>query len=148
MRFSRCAFWNTGVSVMRKRTTSPTTTSNAESRNGMRQPHATIASAGKEESSSRFTPYAQKKPMGAPMLGNAPYRARFPFGAFSVATKAAPDHSPPRPKPWQARHTHKRTTEVGPRTSYPGSKPTTKVAIPISIRATTSVFLRPSLSPK
>ena len=133
---------------MRMRTTRPTITSRHDSRNGMRQPQATIASAGSSVSSSKFTPYAQKNPMGAPRLGKLPNNARLSAGAFSVATSAAPDHSPARPRPWQARQTHSSTTAAGPSTSYPGSRPTQNVAVPMSIRAATRVFLRPRRSPK
>ena len=148
VRFSATAFWNTGVSVMRRRTTRPTTISRQESRKGMRQPQASISSCGSAMPKSRLIPYAQKKPMGAPRLGKLPNSARFSAGAFSVATSAAPDHSPASPRPWQARHTHRSTTERGPSASYPGRRPTQNVAMPISSKAATRVFFRPKRSPK
>ncbi len=51
----------------------------------------------------RKIPLAMMNPSGAPTWGNVPYQARLPAGAFSVATSAAPDHSPPRAKPWASR---------------------------------------------
>ena len=41
--------------------------------------------------------------MGAPSWGHMAAQARLPSLAVSVASSAAPDHSPPRPSPWQKR---------------------------------------------
>ena len=54
---------------------------------------------------TRNRPLAMMKPIGAPSCGKVPYNARLPSGAFSVATRAAPDHSPPRAKPCAMRRT-------------------------------------------
>src|SRR5699024_7926486 len=53
--------------------------------------------------SSRKKPLANKKPKGAPSCGHIAANARFPGFAVSVTKSAAPDHSPPRPSPWQKR---------------------------------------------
>ena len=77
-----------------------------ENRNGMRQPQSRNACDGIDGSSegsiaaiTRNRPLAMMKPIGAPSCGKVPYQARLPAGAFSVATRAAPDHSPPSAKP-------------------------------------------------
>ena len=48
-----------------------------------------------------------KKPIGGPSCGNMPNQARRPCGAFSVASSAAPPHSPPSPTPWPKRSRHR-----------------------------------------
>ena len=53
---------------------------------------------------ARKMPPEKKKPTGAPSCGNMPYQARFPGGAFSIASSTAPPHSPPSPRPWPNRH--------------------------------------------
>jgi hypothetical protein len=82
----------------------------AENRKGMRQAHSRNASDGRVGSVDgrararpRNRPLAMMKPSGAPTCGKVPYQARLPTGAFSVATRAAPLHSPPRAKPWARR---------------------------------------------
>ncbi len=70
----------------------------------MRQPNAKNWSSVSVIDSSRKTLPEQKKPIGAPSCGNMPYHARFPGGAFSIASSTAPPHSPPRPRPWPKRH--------------------------------------------
>ena len=71
-------------------------------------------------------------------------------GAFSVASSAAPLHSPPRAEAWA-----KRMTRAGPaprRTSRArarsGRQPIRKVAMPMVSSEATRVPLRPNLSPK
>lgn len=79
----------------------------AEARNGMRQPQVMNAWFDVEvfESKSmscmitRKVPLARKKPNGAPSCGHIAAQARLPGAAVSVASSAAPDHSPPRPRP-------------------------------------------------
>src|SRR5699024_4303745 len=51
----------------------------------------------------RNKPLARKKPKGAPNCGHIAADARLPSSAVSEASSAAPDHSPPKPKPWQKR---------------------------------------------
>ncbi len=60
----------------------------------------------------------------------------------------APDHSPPKPKPWQKRKMVKRTGANKPICIKVGSKPIRKVAIPMVKREPTKVALRPIPSPK
>ena len=79
-------------------------TSTALDRNGTRQPQAKNCSSVSQRESSRKIPPEQKKPIGAPSCGNMPYQARLPGGAFSVASRIAPPHSPPSPRPWPNRH--------------------------------------------
>ena len=76
--------------------------------------------------------------------------ARLPCGAFSVASSAAPLHSPPRPRPWQNRSS---TSTAGAAKAQPGVeaagiRPIRTVAIPIVSSEATSVVLRPIRSPK
>ena len=59
-------------------------------------------------------PFDRKKPIGAPSSGKEPYSARLSSGAFSVATNAAPDHSPPSPMPCTKRHRHSTATAATP----------------------------------
>ena len=100
------AFEKAVDSTRRRRTQRPTMTMTTENRNGMRQPQSRNACDGIDGSSegriaamTRNRPFAMMKPMGAPSCGKVPNRARLPSGAFSVATSAAPDHSPPSAKP-------------------------------------------------
>src|SRR5699024_12051290 len=51
----------------------------------------------------RNKPLARKKPKGAPNCGHIAADARLPSSAVSEASSAAPDHSPPKPRPWQKR---------------------------------------------
>ncbi|MNT31876.1 hypothetical protein D3C72_1677320 [compost metagenome] len=90
---------NTGVSCSDTRTYNPISTSAADRINGTRQPHSINCWSVSNQESSRKVPLAKKKPIGAPSCGKEPYSARFLAGAFSVASKAAPPHSPPRPRP-------------------------------------------------
>ena len=101
------AFTKVSDSTRRSRTQRPMMTMTAENRNGTRHPHARNASerwpapsgCGSSQLIARKTALAMMKPSGAPSCGKVPYQARLPAGAFSVATSAAPDHSPPRAKP-------------------------------------------------
>ncbi|MNY50830.1 hypothetical protein D3C86_1863710 [compost metagenome] len=97
--FAAATLANTGVSCRETRTYRPISTSTAEKMNGIRQPQLMNCSSLSSHDSSRNVPLAKKKPIGAPNCGNEPYSARLRGGAFSVASNAAPPHSPPRPKP-------------------------------------------------
>ena len=74
--------------------------------------------------------------------------ARLLAGAFSVASSAAPDHSPPRARPWAKRSS---TSISGASTTKEpvaaGRKPIRNVAMPMVSREATRVPLRPILSP-
>ena len=148
-RSSSITFWKAGDSMSFSRTHRPTTTSAAESRNGRRQPQLMNCSSVICTLSSTNSRFERMNPIGAPSCGKVPYRARLPGGAFSVASSAAPDHSPPRPMPWQKRSS---TRIAGARRENPGveavgSTPMRKVATPITSRLATSVVLRPTRSP-
>ena len=83
----------------------------ALSRNGIRHPQLRKAPSRSGLELSWFmnnvmirnSPLAMKKPMGAPSCGHIAAQARLPSLAVSVASSAAPDHSPPSPRPWQKR---------------------------------------------
>ena len=76
--------------------------------------------------------------------------ARLLAGAFSVASKAAPLHSPPRARPWAKRMTTRRAGAQKPQpgTRAVGRQPIRKVAMPMVSSDATRVPLRPNLSPK
>ena len=101
--------WNTGVSSTCRRTHSPMMTITMDSRNGTRQPQAMNASSKSPDVCPRTVtrirnrPLASRNPNGAPSWGHMPAHARRPLAAVSVDSRAAPDHSPPRPRPWQKR---------------------------------------------
>ena len=110
----RCsACWKTGVSSSFTRTQRPSSTITTEARNGMRQPHSRKGWSVPRPwpappncmstVSSRKNPLARMNPNGAPSCGHMAARARLPSSAYSVASRDAPDHSPPRPTPWQKR---------------------------------------------
>src|SRR5207237_5103337 len=87
-------------------------------------------------------------PIGAPSCGNIPYQARRPGGAFSIASRTAPPHSPPSPRPWPKRQIASSSGAARPIVAYVGSVPIATVEIPIVSSAATSVVLRPMRSPK
>src|SRR6187549_753357 len=87
-------------------------------------------------------------PSGAPSWGNMPYQARRPGGAFSIARRTAPPHSPPRPRPWPNRHAASNRGAARPIDAYVGSAPIVTVDRPIVSNAATSVAFRPTRSPK
>ena len=53
----------------------------------MRQPHSKNCSSVRNRESNRKTLPENTNPIGAPSCGNMPYHARWPGGAFSVASK-------------------------------------------------------------
>src|SRR5699024_10903890 len=83
-------------------------TMTAEAKNGMRQPHSMKGPLvsprlyPSAETRIKNRPLARKKPNGAPNCGHMAADARLPSSAVSDASRAAPDHSPPRPRPWQS----------------------------------------------
>ena len=79
-------------------------TNTKEERNGIRHAQSVIAACPKSAVMSKKTPLASSNPRGAPNCGKVPYQPRFPSGAFSIATNAAPPHSPPKPMPCPIRH--------------------------------------------
>ena len=104
---------NTGVSASRTRTYRPITTITALSRNGIRQPQvrnapprsALAVLCPNQPMRARNSPLAIRKPIGAPSCGHIAAQALFPGRAVSVASNAAPLHSPPSASPWVKRNT-------------------------------------------
>src|SRR6476619_7350925 len=76
--------------------------------------------------------------------------ARLFDGAFSVASSAAPLHSPPRARPWQKRRTTRSAgaRKVQPGTLAVGRQPIRKVALLMVSREATRVRLPPNLAPE
>ena len=114
----------------------------------MRQPKAKNCASVKNLDSNRKIPPEQRNPAGAPSCGNIPYHARFPGGAFSIASNTAPPHSPPSPSPWPKRNNARRDGASTPIVEYVGNAPIATVDSPIVSSAATSVALRPTRSPK
>src|SRR6478736_5674938 len=127
------AWVNASDSTSLSRTHRPMITITAENRNGTRQPQDMNASEPwpRTPLMMRKIPLAMMKPSGAPSCGNVPYQARFPAGAFSVATRAAPDHSPPSAKPCASRSTSSMRAAHQPICWNVGRHPMRKVAMPI-----------------
>ena len=133
---------------MFSRTYRPSNTSTALARNGSRHPQFTNCASVSTLLSTRKIPPDRMNPTGAPSCGNIPYNARLAGGAFSTASNTAPPHSPPSPMPCPKRHSASSAGAASPTDAYPGSTPTTNVDKPMVDKASTSVFLRPILSPK
>ena len=133
---------------MVRRTYKPTNTSAALARNGSRHPNAKNCASVSHRESNRNTPPERKNPSGAPNCGNMPYQARFPGGAFSIASSTAPPHSPPSPIPCPNRHSASSSGAATPIDRYTGSAPIATVDKPIVESAITSVVFRPTRSPK
>jgi hypothetical protein len=102
------AAWKAGVSAIFRRTYKPSATSTALTRNGTRQPQLRNCASLNDKASAKNRPLDARKPIDGPSCGNMPNQPRLPAGAFSVASSAAPPHSPPSPMPWPKRNTHKR----------------------------------------
>ena len=74
--------------------------------------------------------------------------ARLPSLAYSVASRAAPDHSPPSPRPWKKRSSVSMAGAHRPIWKYVGSRPMRNVAMPMVSSEPMSVVLRPTRSPR
>jgi len=59
-----------------------------------------------------------------------------------------PPHSPPTAKPCASRSTTRSSGANAPIVAYPGSRPMRIVLSPITVRVTSSVDLRPWMSPR
>ncbi len=114
----------------------------------MRQPHASKSASLWTAASTNSTPVAIRLPSGTPACGHEDQNPRFFSSPCSAAISTAPPHSPPTAKPWSSRQTSSRIGAATPIVAYVGSRPIAKVATPIIISATTSIFLRPTRSPK
>ena len=145
---TRCASRNTGDSLTASRTNMPTRISTADSRNGMRQPHAANASSDWNAASSARTPVASRLPggstglrpgrpeaavLGLAVLGDQQHRA-----APLAAQREALDEP-------EGDQQDRREDADRPKV---GSRPIANVAPPIISREMTSSFLRPIRSPK
>jgi crotonobetainyl-CoA:carnitine CoA-transferase CaiB-like acyl-CoA transferase len=131
----------------------PRITSTALARNGTRHPHAGKSASGSRKPSSMNRALAARKPIGAPNCMMETKRDSQPGGAFSTASRAAPPHSPPSPRPWPNRIRHSRAGAIhaAPRCSivpYVGRKAMASVEHPISSSEATRVDFRPARSPK
>ena len=95
----RLPFWKTGVSVMRRRTTRPTIDEQARTAGtGCASPSATIC-VGREHGVEQRGSRRKRRRTRSERRGSGSCRTAraCSSGAFSVATSAAPDHSPARP---------------------------------------------------
>lgn len=117
-------------------------------KNGMRQPNAKNCSSVSHSLRIKNNPPDRMNPIGAPSCGNIPYHARFPGGAFSIASNTAPPHSPPSPSPCPKRHKANNNGAITPAVAYVGNNPIATVEIPIVNNAATRVAFRPTRSPK
>ncbi|MDQ0894902.1 hypothetical protein QFZ26_002457 [Agromyces ramosus] len=100
------------------------------------------------EVSSHSVEVARIMPIGTPIWGNAPKKPRRFVGACSTAMSAAPPHSPPAEKPCRMRSRISRIGAAMPICAYVGSRPMSEVDRPMSMSVKTSIFLRPSRSPR
>ena len=137
-----------GDSSTCSRTHSPTMTSTADSRNGIRQPQARNAASLWKTARKASRPLAISWPAGAPACGHEAQKPRLRGLPCSETMSTAPPHSPPRAKPWMQRSTVSSTGASTPTCAWLGSSPIANVATPIISSETMSSFLRPSLSPK
>ena len=145
---SAFASWKTGDSSIVRRTQSPTITRTADSRNGMRQPQALNASSLWTAASRNSTPVASRLPMATPACGHEDQKPRCWSWPCSAAIRTAPPHSPPTAKPCTSRQASSRIGAATPMEAYVGSRPIAIVEMPIISSETTSIFLRPTRSPK
>ena len=113
----------------------------------MRQPHALKSASDWTRASTQSTPVAIRLPSGTPACGHEVQKPRCSSLPCSATISTAPPHSPPTAKPCTSRHTSSRIGAAIPMVAYVGSSPIATVAAPIRKSATTSIFLRPTLSP-
>ncbi|OLT47869.1 hypothetical protein BJF85_14720 [Saccharomonospora sp. CUA-673] len=143
----RTASTNTGDSSTARRIHSPMITSTPDSRNGMRQPHASNAASVCTAASTASTAVASRLPAGTPACGHDAQNPRRRSSPCSDTISTAPPHSPPTAKPCTRRRNTSSIGAATPIVAYVGNRPMRNVATPISIRLSTSSFLRPSRSP-
>ena len=137
----------TGDSETPRRIHMPIAIRTSEKRNGILQPQLRNCSSDVARDTTVRTTVAISMPSGTPICGKPPNRPRFLTGACSTAMSAAPPHSPPAARPWRMRSRSRAIGATTPAPAYVGRRPITKVAIPMRRRVTTSMALRPSLSP-
>ena len=114
----------------------------------MRQPQASKVSSLCTKASTHSTPVASRLPIATPDCGQDDQKPRWRSSPCSAAIRTAPPHSPPTAKPCSSRHARSSTGAVTPMAAYDGSSPIATVAAPIMMIDTTSIFLRPTRSPK
>ena len=114
----------------------------------MRQPHASKAASDWTAASTHRTPVANRLPSATPACGHEDQKPRCESSPCSAAISTAPPHSPPTAKPWTRRQVSSRSGAATPMEAYVGSRPIAKVATPMRKSEKTSIFLRPTLSPK
>jgi hypothetical protein len=138
---------NTGVSSSFSRIHRPNTTSTADSRNATRQPQDMNCSSLSRTPSSASTPFAIRFPAGGPICAAEAQNPRCLGSPYSLDSRTAPPHSPPRPTPCANRRTTSSTPASPPMAACVGSRPISIVAMPVMSSVVTSTRLRPSWSP-
>ena len=114
----------------------------------MRQPHALNASSDWTAARIHSTPVANRLPSATPACGHDDQNPRRESSPCSAAIRTAPPHSPPTAKPWTRRQASSRIGAPMPMLAYVGRRPIAKVATPMRSSEVTSIFLRPTRSPK
>ena len=115
----------------------------------MRQPQALNACLALDGGSTQSTPVASRLPSGTPACGQEDQKPR----CSSLAVLGGhQDGTAPLTADREALHAGGRPAAGSARrcrcVAYVGSRPMAKVAAPIMSSETTSIFLRPTLSPK
>ena len=82
------------------------------------------------------------------MCAKLPRNPRRSAGAYSTASSTAPPYSPPTPMPCSTRSVTSSTGAHQPIASYDGSRPIAAVPTPMITSVSSSIFLRPTRSPK
>ena len=112
-----------------------------------RHPQPRNASSGSRLASEN-APLASSSPPGTPRCAKLPKNPRRSAGAYSTASRTAPPYSPPTPMPCSTRSVTSRTGAHQPIASYDGSNPIAAVPVPMITSVSSSIFLRPTRSPK
>ena len=124
----------------------PTPIRTTLSRKGMRQPQIRNWSPV-IALNTRKAPLARIRPTGTPNCGQLPTNPRRPSLFHSRESNTEPPHSPPMPMPCSARSTVRIIAAHTPSWVYVGSRPMSRVPMPMTSRVAISVTLRPSRSP-
>jgi hypothetical protein len=117
-------------------------------RNGTRHAHALKVASDVSARTSANTVVESARPAGTPICGHEPKKPRLFLGACSTAISTAPPHSPPTPMPCTKRRVTSRIGAITPIDANVGRQPIRNVAVPMISRASTSIDLRPTRSPK
>ena len=111
--------------------------------NGMRQPHASNASAGMIAASAAPTPEPSNKPTTAPTLAKPPMKPRRPSGARSIKNTIELGYSPPSESPCIMRRSVSAMGANTPMVSYAGSTPIRNVGTAMAVIEATSAVRLP-----